>query len=1207
MATWDDVRSDELKAINKRRLIAGFRPPRTNASADDPSTLEPSDAIGLALSGGGVRSAAFNLGVVQALHRFGIFRYCDYLSSVSGGSYVAGAIADSVSRESQPYSEANFAFAPKTLGQQPERVKRIAERGNYLFRLDLFASPYLWGLCVNLLPWLSLIAAFGAGTAWLWRCLDLHFVRDHLEALGLRGDFWPALLPALAATATWLIVGTFALWLQSRPLSRASRLLFWISVAMFAIAAAVLLGNGDIAVARPAKRGEENGVIWQEHLRVPLAILAGIGLLPLLTPRRLIRSGAAPSSYAESWVFYYTSFVLFLGIPLLAVAWFSRENVSGFATQRGPDLVYGDVKDIRAFCELVNPNPAVESTSVVVNMPSLQARATFLVPEDLVSSPVKTAAQTTKEEAASIASLAEQVVIAGEQQDAAEYVLHLRSTYPPLEVNKGEGLADIVEREWQAHNNASPSMRWIRWRYLGFFERWRQFAAGVFLRHAESDAYHLLSAKRSARDAEIRLLDKFNRTVLGEQLFKVNSTSSWLGRFSGPQQLSGAVIVASLPSRIQELVRQSLIDRTSTLADSREQKELNRALLEAAFPEIVRPRTDLRRASLISYDQFHRAVWFAGSLTMFFLASIVIRDDATSIHEYYRDRLAYAFLDQDDERRLDGGVPLANCRPDRKGAPYPLVGAATVPRLTWDSVPDQLEPATKSYLLSPMYCGSKDLGYAETDTLAAAKVTVPDAMAISGAALSPNYFVHHIVVAIASLLNLRTGKWFPTPNLFDKIRRGPSMMALIVDSLLRGRDNRPRRYTLVTDGGHAENLGLQALLDRGCRLIVVSDAARDASMCFDDLARLVRRVRPDAGIELIDILDDAPLCVGNKFPVRTPPDGVSKQLDKVRATQEVQRKTVEVSSVHSNHQSDRHCFFGRLRYRSPANQEGSLNPEGSLIEALLVYIKPCLTGDEGVALYNYAVGNPLFPHDPTADQAFSRSQFWSYLELGYHSGCDACSALGLPEERSPLWSDTVRRDVDDLADLLSRGAWSATAFQRNRSTTNRAQSDARWRIATILKERDATKALRKLKKLGERAIDAVDLLLEAIVDNHPLAMAFESVIKEWGCKAYHSLALYASSSTAQQAAAMEGVIYLKVFTLQWKPVRTTVAALCKAALPESALSSDVRGEIVHLLEVIAQTHLGAAAWIAPTLEACRVSRQRIIENVDDIRQAFSKS
>lgn len=48
---------------------------------------------GLAFSGGGIRSAAINLGIVQALERRGVFEHMDYLSTVSGGGYLGSSIS----------------------------------------------------------------------------------------------------------------------------------------------------------------------------------------------------------------------------------------------------------------------------------------------------------------------------------------------------------------------------------------------------------------------------------------------------------------------------------------------------------------------------------------------------------------------------------------------------------------------------------------------------------------------------------------------------------------------------------------------------------------------------------------------------------------------------------------------------------------------------------------------------------------------------------------------------------------------------------------------------------------------------------------------------------------------------------------------------------------------------------------------------------
>jgi hypothetical protein len=54
--------------------------------------LGQAPAFGLALSGGGIRSASFALGVLQALYGFGVFDKFHYFSTVSGGGYIGGAL-----------------------------------------------------------------------------------------------------------------------------------------------------------------------------------------------------------------------------------------------------------------------------------------------------------------------------------------------------------------------------------------------------------------------------------------------------------------------------------------------------------------------------------------------------------------------------------------------------------------------------------------------------------------------------------------------------------------------------------------------------------------------------------------------------------------------------------------------------------------------------------------------------------------------------------------------------------------------------------------------------------------------------------------------------------------------------------------------------------------------------------------------------------
>ena len=47
--------------------------------------------VGLALSGGGIRSATVSLGILQKLAGAGLLKHVDYLSTVSGGGYIGAA------------------------------------------------------------------------------------------------------------------------------------------------------------------------------------------------------------------------------------------------------------------------------------------------------------------------------------------------------------------------------------------------------------------------------------------------------------------------------------------------------------------------------------------------------------------------------------------------------------------------------------------------------------------------------------------------------------------------------------------------------------------------------------------------------------------------------------------------------------------------------------------------------------------------------------------------------------------------------------------------------------------------------------------------------------------------------------------------------------------------------------------------------------
>jgi hypothetical protein len=141
----------------------------------------------LCLSGGGIRSATFNLGVLQALAKHKLLHQFDYLSSVSGGGYIASWLRTWIYRESinpdpgerrdglerverklanlSPDDGSPVECDP--LSPEPEPISNLREFSNYLTPQLGFFSGDTWAAAAivarNLfLNWLVLIPLMAA-------------------------------------------------------------------------------------------------------------------------------------------------------------------------------------------------------------------------------------------------------------------------------------------------------------------------------------------------------------------------------------------------------------------------------------------------------------------------------------------------------------------------------------------------------------------------------------------------------------------------------------------------------------------------------------------------------------------------------------------------------------------------------------------------------------------------------------------------------------------------------------------------------------------------------------------------------------------------------------------------------------------------------------------------------------------------------------
>lgn len=137
----------------------------------------PEKRAALCISGGGIRSATFALGVLQGLARCGLLEKFHYLSTVSGGGYIGGWLAAWIQRADGGLGEVarNLARPRDDTRPNPEplEMQNLRSYSNYLSpRLGLLSAD-TWTLVATvvrnlLLNWLVLIPLLAAALTIPW-------------------------------------------------------------------------------------------------------------------------------------------------------------------------------------------------------------------------------------------------------------------------------------------------------------------------------------------------------------------------------------------------------------------------------------------------------------------------------------------------------------------------------------------------------------------------------------------------------------------------------------------------------------------------------------------------------------------------------------------------------------------------------------------------------------------------------------------------------------------------------------------------------------------------------------------------------------------------------------------------------------------------------------------------------------------------------
>ena len=228
--TFDHIFRVELAAIGERHNRSNRA--RIPAQTEE---LQPTTALalsGLTCSGGGIRSAAFCLGVLQGLQSKNIIEQMDYLSTVSGGGYVGTMLTIGMSRDRPSNGHDGIFPFGRLDGERREtpEVRHLRDNSRYLLQNGLPGVVsalviYLRGIAMNVLVLLPLLLLGGALLVAVkpdTRKLASHGLFDYSLPDGL-GPVPVTLFAALLLAALLVVYAVVVSVLRIKPLNRRQR------------------------------------------------------------------------------------------------------------------------------------------------------------------------------------------------------------------------------------------------------------------------------------------------------------------------------------------------------------------------------------------------------------------------------------------------------------------------------------------------------------------------------------------------------------------------------------------------------------------------------------------------------------------------------------------------------------------------------------------------------------------------------------------------------------------------------------------------------------------------------------------------------------------------------------------------------------------------------------------------------------------------
>jgi hypothetical protein len=970
--TTEDVLRAEYEAIWGDTL------PQTGFEAAYRTAVQKKEQAALCLSGGGIRSAAFSLGVIQDLAYRGLLTQFQYLSTVSGGGYIGGWLSRWIAEDRQQ----NAANIESVLARRDEilEVSNLRANSNFLTPKIGITSADTW---TEILLW----------------------VRNVLLNWTV---FIPALIFAVLAPNLYLALMT---WVAALSQTRATlfghdlaAVLLWI--ASISLTIATLQAARNMPSHRKGHDLSSAGIGWQ--IVVPLLLWAG--LVPLV----LVAGGYKIKPDVTFLMFGASQPVLIWLLFFSFAAKIAGYMIAGIIIPRNFSLY---LKNIVTWAIV----SAIATGALWLAITIIDKLSTLLRPIEnqlLMSAGAKLE---------SVAAIVFTLSILGPLGATLAHLL-LSTLYVGFRYT---GFQEDADREWLARLSAVcvfPALLWAMFALICLFLPF-VFIANEWLHKLTlgstidrlGKVLGIISgfvAVLGGKSASLKL-DAFNAAP------KSNSTKA----YELAIRLATLFFIAFLFMVLAYLERttaEKLVSTAQQLGNPEKLVSTAQQLAKYIIPPILvfltgfvpiyllwyffsRQTSALLVAVLLlgifsafGYSGDPIAMWVidpahspgkkvlmaqgflaAGLFLIITVASMKIDVNRFSMHGVYRNRLVRTFLggaracrNTDPFTDFDPAdnfrVTELKAQKNNRRVLYPVINV-TLNLLGGENLAWQ-ERKASSFIITPFYSGSAVLGnevagdpvtndprkwtgaYIETKEYGSKEPDLNDdktgislgtAITISGAAMSPSmgYASAPATAFLMTLFNVRLGAWLANPAakiLKEQVKAGPTsaLKPLLTEAL--GLVDAKSANVYLSDGGHFDNLGIYEMIRRRCRYILVVDADADEKFTFEDLARSVRF----ASVDL-----DARIEFGS----------------------------IKMKSVHQATETSHTFAIGKITYAESAKDKDP---------SWLIYIKPTYYNETApVDVRSYGAVNPSFPHETTLDQWFGESQFESYRRLGEYLMC----------------------------------------------------------------------------------------------------------------------------------------------------------------------------------------------------------------------------